>query len=95
MGGDRWAVWTSRVDMAKHRVEVAEATVEVWDQSYADMIQSDYPRGDARQKLIDSRDTARQRLAAEQAKLPRIVEAARRAGVPPGVLELHAGSARQ
>ena len=93
--GDRWGEWTARIDVARHRVDVAAATVEVWDQSYADMIQSDYPRGEARQKLIDSRDQAKQRLAAEQANLPRVVEAARRAGVPPGVLELHAGNAAQ
>ena len=85
----RWDHWTARIDMAAQRIGVAKAVVAVWDESYAEMIQADYPRGDARQKLLDSRDKSVQRLASEEAMLPRMIEEARRAGVPPGVLELH------
>jgi hypothetical protein len=85
----QWEHWTARIDMTKERIGVAKAVVDIWDKSYAQMIQADYPRGDARQKLLDSRDQARQQLASEEAMLPRLIEQARRAGVPPGILELH------
>ena len=84
--------WTARIDVERPRIAVAEAALTVWDEYYARMIQSDYPRGEARQKLIDSRNAARERVEAEQARLPRMVEEARKAGVPPGVLELHSSS---
>jgi hypothetical protein len=90
--GERWDHWTSRIDVARHRIEVAQAVVDVWDESYARMIQADYPRGEARQDLIDSRNKAKQRLEREKAMLPRVLEAAREAGVPPGVLEQHGGA---
>lgn len=86
---DRYAHWTARIDVARERIGVAEASLAVWDESYAQMIQSDYPRGDARQKLIDSRDRARDRVASEKARLPRMIEEAKRAGVPAGVLQQH------
>jgi hypothetical protein len=95
VAGTRWEHWTARIDMAKERIGVAKAIVDVWDESYARMIQNDYPRGDARQELLDSRDRAEQRLASEEAMLPRMIEEARVAGVPPGVLELHASRDRQ
>jgi hypothetical protein len=88
----RYEHWTARIDVETHRIEVAKAALDVWDESYARMIQADYPRGEARQKLIDSRDRARERYEAEQARLPRMIEEARKAGVPPGVLELHTSS---
>lgn len=88
-GDEPWAKWTARLDVAQKRIQVARAALEVWDQSYADMMRDDYPRGEARQQLIDSRERAKDRLAAEEAKLPKLVEAARRDGVPPGVLEVY------
>lgn len=38
---------------------------------------------------------AKQRLASEDAMLPRMIEEARKAGVPPGVLELYASGESQ
>ena len=81
--------WTARIDVQKQRIGVAKAAVAVWDENHAKMIQADYPRGDKRQLLIDSRAQAKRRLAAEEARLPKMIEEARKAGVPPGVLELH------
>lgn len=88
---ESYAHWTARIDVARQRIGVARAAVQVWDDRYANMIQSDYPRGAARQQLIDDRERAKQRLASEEANLPRLIEAARRAGVPQGVLALHSG----
>ena len=45
-----------------------------------------YPRGQARQDLVDSRERAIQRLVAEKAKLPMLVERARQAGVSQSLL---------
>jgi hypothetical protein len=87
---NRYDHWTAPIDVAKGRIGVAQAAVGVWDESYAKMIQADYPRGDKRQELIDSRDQAKRRLASEEAALHRMIDQARKAGVPPGVLELHA-----
>ena len=94
-GGESDARWTARIDVARERIGVARAAAAVWDDRYSNMIQSDYPRGAARQQLIDSRERAKQRLASEESNLPRLVEAARRAGVSPGVLALHSGAAQE
>lgn len=89
--GDRWAEWSSRIQLARGRVQVAKARVDVLDDAYAHMMRDDYPRGADRQKLIDELQTARERLAAEQSHLPRLLEEARREGVPPGILEVQDG----
>ena len=85
-GGTSDRIWSHRLEMAKHRILVAEARVQMMDSSYADMIRNDHPRGDARQQLIDQRDQAKQRLKAEQARLPQLVAHARQQGAPESVL---------
>jgi hypothetical protein len=90
---ERYEHWTGRIDVSKHRIEVAKAAAAVWDEAYARMIQSDYPRGEARQKLIDSREGSKDRIASEEKGLARLIEEARRQGVPPGVLALHTETA--
>jgi hypothetical protein len=83
---DGHQTWSHRLELAKHRILVAEAQVRVMDTAYADMIRTDYPRGDARQQLIDQRQQAAERLKSEQARLPQLVARARQEGVPPGAL---------
>jgi hypothetical protein len=78
--------WPHRLEVAQHRILVAEANLQIYDRAYADMIRNDYPRGDARQDLIDSRDRAKGRFESERALLPRLVQHAREAGVPQSVL---------
>jgi hypothetical protein len=83
---DGHQTWSHRLELATHRILVAEAQVQVMDTAYADMMRSDYPRGDARQQLIDQRQQSEQRLKSEQARLPQLVARARQEGVPEGVL---------
>jgi hypothetical protein len=85
-GDSSHGTWSHRLEMAKHRILVAEARVQVMDTAYAQMIRNDHPRGDARQQLIEQRQQAKQRLQGEQARLPQLVARARQEGVPAGVL---------
>jgi len=84
--------WKDRLDIARQRLEVAEQRAKLMDTRYAKMMRNDYPRGDARQQLIDERDAAKQRLEGEQAAWPKLLERARTAGVPQGVLARYAAS---
>jgi len=83
---DADGTWPQRLEMAEHRILVAQANLRIHDKAYADMLRDDYPRGQARQDLIDSRKRALQRLLAEKAQLPRLVEQAREAGVSQSLL---------
>jgi hypothetical protein len=85
-GDSSHGTWSHRLEMAKHRILVAEARVQLMDTAYAQMIRDDHPRGDARQQLIEQRQQAKQRLQGEQARLPQLVAHARQEGVPAGVL---------
>jgi hypothetical protein len=78
--------WPHRLEVGKQRIVVAEANLQVFEKAYADMLRDDYPRGQARQDLIAGRQRAMQRLEAERAKLPKLVERARDTGVRPSVL---------
>lgn len=83
---DESGSWPHRLEMSQHRILVAQANLQIYDKAYADMLHDDYPRGQARQDLIDSRERAVQRLEAEKAKLPMLVERAREAGVSQSLL---------
>ena len=58
------------------------------DARYAQMLNRNYPRGDARQQLIDERERAKTRLESERQMSDRLREQARQAGVPESVLEM-------
>ena len=80
--------WMARLQLQQKRVRVAEANKQVWDARYASMIRNDYPRGDARAQILDQREHAKARLERERVTSQHLVEQARQAGVPEGVLGL-------
>lgn len=81
--------WMARLHLQQQRVRVAQSKQEVMDARYAQMLHRDYPRGEARQQIIDERERAKSRLEAERETSQRLVEQARQAGVPQNILEMN------
>lgn len=69
----------SELDLAQERRDAAEAAV-------TRMRHRRHPRGEARKALLTERDAARTAYTESEQVLDRMLEEARRAGVPPGLL---------
>ena len=81
-----WAVWQERVGEARQAVDRAERRSETAEAAVQKMRHRRRPRGDAREALFAERDAARAERAAAERALAELLEHARLAGVPPGLL---------
>lgn len=84
---DSEAAWVKRLDEAAARLAGAQRQVEQLEGAKGKGASRRYPRGDAKAKYLDDLEAAHTELADARAALPELVEEARRAGIPNGVLD--------
>ena len=77
--------WRQTLLEAQERVDEAQGEVAVAQQAFRKARQRNR-RGEERGELLAALQTAEQGLEEAEAELPLLLEQARRAGVPPGVL---------
>ena len=85
LGAEEIAEWRQTFLEARERVDGAREQVTVAQQAYRDARKRNR-RGAERADLLAAQGAAEQELAEAEAELPALLEEARRAGVPPGVL---------
>ena len=78
--------WQERVAEARHLVLRAQERREATEKAVDRMRHSRHPRGEAREALFAEREAARLDVAEAERALEKLLEEARRAGVPPGWL---------
>ncbi|MDJ0849137.1 MAG: hypothetical protein QNK04_12230 [Myxococcota bacterium] len=76
--------WVDRIYAAREGVERARERVERSRTAYSRMRHKRKERGERRQERREERDAAVEALAAAEKDLEKLLERARRAGVPPG-----------
>ena len=81
------ARWVKQLDDAKLRLEAAQKQLETLTNAKGRGAARRYPRGDAKAKYLDDLAETRTEYEAARHALPDVVEDARRAGVPAGVLD--------
>jgi len=85
--GDDESGWIHRLDEAAQRLVLAQKNLDRLDNAKGKGAARRYPRGDAKAKYLDQLDAAKKELAEAQEALPKLVEEARRAGIPNGTLD--------
>jgi hypothetical protein len=78
--------WRERLLEAQARLESARERAAAAQRAYRDGRQRKRPRGEKKAELLAELEGAEQELAEAEAELPVLIDKARRAGVPPGVL---------
>jgi hypothetical protein len=78
--------WRERLLEAQQRLESARERAAATQHAYRDWRQRKRPRGEKKEELLAKLEGAEQELAEAEAELPVLLDEARRAGVPPGVL---------
>jgi hypothetical protein len=81
------AGWQTRLDEALARITSARQNIERLEGAKGRGAARRYPRGDAKEKYIEELEAAREELADAEEAMPELLEEARRAGVPNGVLD--------
>lgn len=84
------AEWVERLRAAQDRLHTSRRQLAEAEQALREQRQKRYPRGEEKAHLLDRFEKARTELAEAERQWPEIVEAARRAGVSPGVLRGYA-----
>jgi len=84
---DEQAAWIQKLDEAAGRIESAQKQVEQLLAAKGRGAARRYPRGDAKEKYLKDLDEARKELADAKRSLPVLLDEARRAGVPNGILD--------
>ncbi|RIK98756.1 MAG: hypothetical protein DCC71_20820 [Proteobacteria bacterium] len=80
------AAWTKRLGEARARLDAAERELAELEGAKGRGAHRRYPRGEAKGKYLERLDAARSERDAAARALPELLEEARRAGVPNGVL---------
>lgn len=81
------ASWERRASNARARVEKARARVKAALEAYRDMRARNYPRGDAKDAIVQELDASKKALADAERRLERLGISAREADVPPAWIE--------
>jgi hypothetical protein len=84
---DPAATWVKQLDAAKARLVAARRQVAELEAARSRAITRNYPRGEARARILSDLDKAQKELDSAQQAFPDLLEQARRAGVPAGVLQ--------
>jgi hypothetical protein len=87
------ARWVKQLDDATQRVDAARRQLDQLEGTKGRGASRRYPRGDAKAKYLENLKLARAEYEAARRALPDVVENARRAGVPPGVLDPYEAAA--
>lgn len=82
--------WVRRLDEAAARLATAQRRVAELEDAKGRSATRRYPRGEAKEKYLEQLAEAHSELADAKKALPDLLEDARRAGVPPGVLDRYA-----
>ncbi len=88
-GQDEVGLWAERLEQSHVALGEAETRFARAQAAYMDWRQRKRPRGDAKAELMTELEAARVALEREQSRFPELLEQARRAGVPPGVLRTY------
>lgn len=78
--------WRERISTAQQQVADAQLRAETARNTYQDWRQRKYPRGVRKEELVREVADADQAVRDAEASFAGLLEQARRAGVPPGVL---------
>lgn len=81
------AGWIKRLDEASARISAAQREVERLEGTKGRGASRRYPRGDAKEKYLADLTAAHEELDEAKEAMPEVLEEARRAGVPNGVLD--------
>ena len=87
------ARWVKQLDDAKLRLDVAQKQLDTLSNAKGRGAARRYPRGDAKAKYLDELARTRTEYEAARRALPDVVEEARRAGIPVGLLEPYESAA--
>lgn len=87
------AGWIQRLDAASVRIATARQNIEQFEGAKGRGASRRYPRGDAKEKYLADLAAARTELADAEEALPELLEEARRAGVPNGILDRYESDA--
>jgi hypothetical protein len=85
--------WVKQLDDAQLRLELAQKELDTLANAKGRGAARRYPRGDAKAKYLDDLANTRTEYEAARRALPDLVEEARRAGVPVGLLEKYESAA--
>ncbi len=85
-GQDEVGLWAQRLDHSHDALSDAESRYARAQAAYMDWRQRKRPRGDAKAELLTELEAARVALERQQSRFPELLEQARRAGVPAGIL---------
>jgi hypothetical protein len=78
--------WVKQLDDAMQRLDAARRRIDQLENAKGRGAARRYPRGDAKAKYLEDLKLTREEYEAARSALPDVVEDARRAGLPPGVL---------
>jgi len=92
-GGAEVARLVKQLDDAKQRIDAAQRRLEQLENAKGRGAARRYPRGDAKAKYLEDLKLTRAEYEAARRAMPDVVEEARRAGLPPGVLEPYEAAA--
>ncbi len=92
-GGAEVARLVKQLDDAKQRIDAAQRRLEQLENAKGRGASRRYPRGDAKAKYLEELKLTRAEYEAARRAMPDVVEDARRAGLPPGVLEPYEAAA--
>jgi hypothetical protein len=83
---EEWAGWLETLDESLQRIRVAQARIRELENAKGRGAHRQYPRGEAKATYLRELEQARKELAESLAQHPDLLEQARQAGVPAGVL---------
>jgi len=83
---DESAGWLKRLEEARARLDTATRRLTALGGIKGRGAHRRYPRGDAKEKYLEDLEAARKEYNEAERALPELIEEARRAGIPPGVL---------
>lgn len=78
--------WVARLEIARTRLIRARAAIRESDERYGKTRQRHRLRGETKRELLTEREVEEMELAAAESSWPELLEGARQAGVPPGLL---------
>lgn len=84
---DDWATWIATLEESAQNLRSLRKITAELESDVSRMRSRRYPRGEEREKLLAAYDRARTQLEEAEVAHPALLEQARQAGVPPGVLQ--------